>query len=363
MASTPVSSMERECGMLSKLIYRNFNQHRKTKVFKSLHKVHQLMKVLLSIQLLQFGADTEQKLRLLQQAAKVSSRDFTACLRCVEIMHEILRMGTEAAQWLQRSGSLLREQLSILVFIPLYTTFLALVARTLRSLTTLLLQWETQLRTLQSRLHHVMAMNQRHQSDAAKAILRGTMLDGESDCSLVLQHLREIYGEPTTSSSSLSSSSSSSSSSGSLVGTVPVLVSVPVTVAVMDEDRDQSLNDSATGACSSSAMPPIGSYEEHGEEDMPIPVDIAAMIASNEQDNCELDEDFGEVVGSSAYIDTAVMLASIVAQPASDDQLLRAGVPSLGRKRPSSSEGGGKVKKKRCKDRQRDEIDDIFGGL
>ena len=89
----------------------------------------------------------------------------------------------------------------------------------------------------------------------------------------------------------------------------------------------------------------------------------------NDPGNDEDDEDFGEVVGSSAYSDAAVVTASVVLVPhppaSRNDTALGADFPPVGdksTKRPSSSDGGPQ-KKKRTKNRQRDEIDDIFGGL
>ena len=154
-----LAELEHELTIFTKLIHRNFNQHRKTKAFSSLHQVHKLMKTLLSINLRHMGTETEHKLRLLQNVAKIASRDFTNCLHHTTYMYQILTFGSDIAVWLRRSAVLLHAQLTQLVFVPLYTMFIALVARCLRSLSTLLFQWDVQLLSLQSSLRHVMTGN------------------------------------------------------------------------------------------------------------------------------------------------------------------------------------------------------------
>ena len=151
-----LTGIEHETIIFTKLIHRNFNQHRKTKVFSSLHQVHKLMKTLLLINVRHMGTETEHKVRLLQNVTKIASRDFTNCLQHTTYIHQILFLGTDITVWLRRSAVLLHAQLTQLVFVPLYTMFVALIARCLRSLSTLLFQWEVQLLSLQSSLRHVM---------------------------------------------------------------------------------------------------------------------------------------------------------------------------------------------------------------
>ena len=305
-----LKELEHETTIFTKLIHRNFNQHRKTKVFSSLHQVHKLMKTLLSINLRHMGTETEHKLRLLQNVTKIASRDFTNCLQHTTYMHQILLLGTDISVWLRRSAVLLHAQLTQLVFVPLYTMFVALVARCLRSLSALLFQWEVQLLSLQSSLRHVMTgnttynnptltsantlslslslshtVNQRHRTAATELILSGcTLASSNPQVHLQLQELRTVYSHHHTTTTATATATTTT--------TVPNTVAEDATTEETSKLCDTNIRSSGSGINGGNSITTgRGMLVEQGGH---VPMKTAHGIACDDDDDDDDDDDSGD---------------------------------------------------------------------
>mmetsp|Transcript_33612 Transcript_33612/g.32088 ORF Transcript_33612/g.32088 Transcript_33612/m.32088 type:complete len:485 (+) Transcript_33612:147-1601(+) len=312
--------LKSECEILSKLIYRNNNQHRSTKVFCSLKKASKIMQLIPSEELESLNSQAEKNLRLMQNP-KVNTRDLTASIRCAQQLYKAISIGIEAAMWFNRSARLLHLQLSQLLFVPLYTIFLALTARSLNSLSILIFQFDLQFFSLKSQIQHIAAVNPRHiplvQSILPSLIFNKSTLD-------FIDELLKVYTPQDKNNSQKSIN----------------ILSDNRTVNSNFNQHGNTINSSKVGTSSSLTVNSnmlesgkLDNYTDIESEEMTtiVPVNIAPIESFNplesiientvksefdsnsevvDSNTAHIDEDFGEIIGSSIPSFSSIKLKS-----------------------------------------------------
>jgi hypothetical protein len=128
-----VSCLANEEAILTRLIYRNNNQHGKTVLFSHIKPMEKMMRYVSSSRLEEVNRKSEESLRLLNvSSAKVSQQVLTqgiAHTRLLRVTIEVLCTITSKAL---SACSELRLLLNRKVFAPLFSTLYALLSRIFR---------------------------------------------------------------------------------------------------------------------------------------------------------------------------------------------------------------------------------------
>lgn len=130
--SISLNSFDKESLVLKQLLIRNYNQHRKTKIYSFMSEIYDIIhKLLHDCHILEISNECDELLQHLQKAS-VSSLTRHRVLKCLSLCYhfEIIlsKLIIEADYWFVRVGMLLRIALAEGLFIPLYSMWIAIVA-------------------------------------------------------------------------------------------------------------------------------------------------------------------------------------------------------------------------------------------
>ncbi len=123
-----ISSLENEQYILNRLLYRNNNQHGKTKLFTQLKALNNHLKVLTVDRIKQINTNIDVSIRSAAQH-KMSQLDLMEILSNKELLHEATQTMVSAVQWSSTASQNLIKLLASKIFVPLYSLLLALLAR------------------------------------------------------------------------------------------------------------------------------------------------------------------------------------------------------------------------------------------
>lgn len=165
------SSRERDIQILHRLLYRNKNQHGQTKIFKYLQKLEDLLKLLPEKTINRLRQTAESCLRELQRGAKVTRKIIVDSAACIKQLNRVIRTSIEAVEWCSRGALLLRDQLSVGLFVPLYTTWLSLCSSFLKYFAHMLTPLERQHSSLRASLGQLQNALPQHSDFIAQSLV------------------------------------------------------------------------------------------------------------------------------------------------------------------------------------------------
>ena len=162
-----VEKLVTEKYILQKLIYRNHNQHKKTKLFRSFIKLNKALKKITSERLTALNVYTDKCIRL---SKKATARDLSDVLSCMKDLYNIVIMTLDICLLCNTSANIISRQLKQHLFIPLYSVFLAISARLLKIMSSLVLHFHNLLSCLITQMKHIRLIQSRFAISIDKAL-------------------------------------------------------------------------------------------------------------------------------------------------------------------------------------------------
>ena len=144
--------------ILQKLIYRNHNQHKKTKLFRNFIKLNKALKKITSERITALNVYTDKCIRL---SKKATARDLSDVLSCMKDLYNIVIISLDICLLCNTSANIISRQLKQHLFIPLYSVFLAISARLLKVMSSLVLHFHNLLSCLITQMKHIRLIHSR----------------------------------------------------------------------------------------------------------------------------------------------------------------------------------------------------------
>jgi len=137
--------------ILHKLLYRNHNQHRKTKLFRSFIRLNKKLKNLTSERLTTLNTYADKSIRI---SKKTTARDLHDVLLCMKDLYNTVNVALNICLLCNTSSSIVSKQLKQHLFIPLYSVFLAISARLLKITSSIVSHFHNLLLCLTTQMKH-----------------------------------------------------------------------------------------------------------------------------------------------------------------------------------------------------------------
>ena len=153
---------------LGKLLYRNQNQHGKSKLFAFLKRVKRCLPFLQRDRVSELCRAGESVLRL--KTTSASTSDVSQRLECLRNQHKAKLICLEGSEYCVKALEVLKDQLGRLLFVPLFTTLLAATSRILQCLVSILTAVHAQHQALIVQLNNVSLLSPKHQPAIAGGI-------------------------------------------------------------------------------------------------------------------------------------------------------------------------------------------------
>jgi len=210
--------LRQEEELLGKLLYRNHNQHGKAKLFTYLRRVRRSLPNLQRDATSDLCRAGEAVLRL--KTSSASSSDVSQRIDCLGNQFKVIRTCLDGGEYCAKALEVLKDHLGKQLFVPLFTTLVALTSRILQCLASILCAVRAQHEALVVQLKNVSLLSSKHKPTIETALADAQL--GTRDALLL-----EAFSTPAPLGSlaappfaALSTSSSSSSTSAALSSSI-----------------------------------------------------------------------------------------------------------------------------------------------
>ena len=149
--SNILEKLNTEKYILHKLLHRNHNQHRKTKLFRSFIKLSKAFKNLTSERLAALNVYADKAIRL---SKKTTVKDLFDVLLCMKDLYNTVTAALSVCLLCNTSSTIVSKQLKQHLFIPLYSVFLAISARLLKIASSIVSHFHNLLLCLSTQMKH-----------------------------------------------------------------------------------------------------------------------------------------------------------------------------------------------------------------
>ena len=162
-----------EESLLGKLLYRNQNQHGKSKLFNYLKRVRRTLLFLPRDRVSELNKLGEAVLRL--KTSSSSSGDMSSRLEVLSNQQKATRACLECGEYCLKALDVLKDQLTRQLFVPLFTTLLALTCRILQCVSTIVVAVQSQHQALVVQLKNVSLLSSKNKIAITDAMDRARL--------------------------------------------------------------------------------------------------------------------------------------------------------------------------------------------
>lgn len=247
-----LSSISEEFTVLYKILYRNKNQHGKTKIYCSLVKLTQLIKIFPDFQklsALEIGAlkvlcSSDSNFEL-QDVSKIY-------VDCTKDIFNSVKLGCEIIKWASVAARSLGMQISQQTFVSLYSVSIAAVAKIFRNMAFITTHFDSLLQSMMSKLRQLTVTNPAFEVDIMEVLYQ---LQLPLELQRVLSTVRSSQERKASKMQNLVNSIASSTVRQQLPAGNGRVTSITVATGSGDEDLGEMLSDNLLPYSQSISLP------------------------------------------------------------------------------------------------------------